>query len=56
MQDLIQRLLAADPARRLGNLEGGAQDVKEHPFFRGFDWATLLRRETPLLPLLISPA
>ena len=44
------RLLAPDPAARLGSSAGGAQDVKDHPFFQGLDWDALLRR-APLQPL-----
>ncbi|EIE24919.1 kinase-like protein [Coccomyxa subellipsoidea C-169] len=46
-KDLIRRLLAADPGTRLGSLSGGAQDIKDHPFFQGLDWDALLRRELP---------
>lgn len=46
-RDLIKRLLTKNPARRLGNLKGGAQDVKEHPWFKGLDWVKLARKEIP---------
>ena len=51
-RDLIKRLLTKNPARRLGNLKGGAQDVKEHPWFKDFDWVKLARRElkAPYVP------
>jgi hypothetical protein len=31
---LITGLLAKDPQQRLGGGQGGAQDIKEHPFFK----------------------
>lgn len=43
-QDLIRRLLVLDPATRLGSSASGADDIKQHPFFDGFDWATLWTR------------
>ena len=42
--DLIQRLLHPDPIKRLGNLQGGAQDIRRHPWFAGVDWNGLFRR------------
>jgi hypothetical protein len=36
--DLMQGLLEKNPSRRLGVLKGGAEDVKEHPWFKGIDW------------------
>jgi len=36
--DLIRRLLHSKATKRLGVLKGGARLVKEHPWFKGFDW------------------
>jgi serine/threonine protein kinase len=44
-KDLISKLLQADLSRRLGNLRNGSLDVRRHPFFKGFDWNALIRRE-----------
>ena len=44
-QDLIRQLLAVDATQRLGNLKGGAQDIKRHPVFTGIVWRDLLTRE-----------
>jgi serine/threonine protein kinase len=41
VKDLILSLLRKDPLKRLGTLKGGASDVKNHPWFRGFDWKAL---------------
>nr|AML79658.1 putative LOV domain-containing protein [Anemone hupehensis] len=44
-RQLIYRLLHRDPKNRLGSREG-ANEVKQHPFFRGVSWA-LVRCVTP---------
>jgi len=41
-KDLVRKLLAADRTQRLGNLKGGAEDVKTHPYFQSVDWQQLL--------------
>ncbi|XP_022261454.1 ribosomal protein S6 kinase alpha-4 isoform X1 [Canis lupus familiaris] len=46
-QDLLQRLLCKDPKKRLGAGPQGAQEVKNHPFFQGLDWAALAARKVP---------
>lgn len=46
-KDLIKRLLIPNPNERLGDLSGGAEDVKRHRFFRGVDWDQLLQRVAP---------
>lgn len=37
--DLISKLLADKPSKRLGVIAGGATLIKQHPWFKGFDWA-----------------
>jgi len=56
-KDLIKRLLMQDVSQRLGNLQGGAEDVKRHRFFRGVDWAKVAARELtpPIIPKISSP-
>lgn len=52
-EDLIKRLCARDPAKRLS-----AAAVESHPWFYGFDWQAL-RRQTlapPFKPLVRSPS
>ncbi len=39
-KDLMTRLLAKDPAKRLGNAYGAAE-IKSHPFFDDIQWALL---------------
>nr|AML78829.1 putative LOV domain-containing protein [Ajuga reptans] len=50
-KQLMYRLLHRDPKTRLGSREG-ANEVKQHPFFRGINWA-LVRCMSP--PTLDSP-
>ncbi|CDU24708.1 probable cAMP-dependent protein kinase catalytic subunit [Sporisorium scitamineum] len=56
-RDLISGLLNADRSRRLGNLRGGANDVKNHPWFHGVDWKVLQegRIPPPIVPYLGRP-
>lgn len=52
---LIRDLLIRDPLKRLGSYRG-ANDIKNHPFFRGIKWP-LIRNMTPPsleVPLLIT--
>lgn len=43
--DLLERLITADLTKRLGNLYGGAQDVKSHPWFAEVTWDRLARKD-----------
>uniref|UniRef100_A0A1D1Y0H1 non-specific serine/threonine protein kinase n=1 Tax=Anthurium amnicola TaxID=1678845 RepID=A0A1D1Y0H1_9ARAE len=50
LTDLVQRLLAKDPTRRLG-FHGGAEEVMAHPFFRCVRWDLLAQvARPPFLP------
>jgi serine/threonine protein kinase len=44
-QDLLERLITADLTKRLGNLYGGSQDVKTHPWFAEVTWDRLSRKD-----------
>ena len=46
-----------DPSRRLGCCGRGIQDIKEHPWFGGLDWALVLQKmyRPPVLPAMASP-
>eukprot|EP01018_Ginkgo_biloba_P030502 Gb_00478 [translate_table: standard] len=48
-KDLIRRLLAKDPRRRLGSTRGSA-DIKTHPFFKGINWALIRSTAPPEIP------
>ena len=43
-EGFICGLLANDRTQRLGNLKGGAMDVKRHIFFRSTDWDAVYHR------------
>jgi serine/threonine protein kinase/CRP-like cAMP-binding protein len=45
--DLIKKLLAPNPAFRIGNLMGGVSEIQQHPFFNDFSWQTLQARQVP---------
>jgi protein kinase A len=50
--DLIRKLLVRNPASRLGNLQNGPLDVRDHPWFAGTDWKRLVKKDvaTPWIP------
>ncbi|KAI0035766.1 cAMP dependent protein kinase [Vararia minispora EC-137] len=56
-RELIRGFLNPDRSKRLGNLTAGAEDVLQHPWFRGVDWAALERREirAPIVPHVAAP-
>ncbi|PIA52889.1 hypothetical protein AQUCO_01000630v1 [Aquilegia coerulea] len=47
-KQLIYRLLHRDPKNRLGSHEG-ANEIKQHPFFRGINWALVRCTNPPVL-------
>nr|AML77891.1 putative LOV domain-containing protein [Phyla dulcis] len=47
-KQLMYRLLHRDPKNRLGSREG-ANEVKQHPFFRGVNWALVRCMNPPML-------
>ncbi|KAJ8917957.1 hypothetical protein NQ315_002652 [Exocentrus adspersus] len=49
-KDLITVLLQHSPRDRLGT--GGAHEVKEHVYFHGLDWNSLLRQKAEFVPQL----
>ncbi|KAK2756729.1 camp-dependent protein kinase catalytic subunit [Arachnomyces sp. PD_36] len=44
-QDLLSRLITPDLTKRLGNLHGGAEDVKSHPWFSEVTWDRLAAKD-----------
>lgn len=54
--DLLQKLITKDLTRRLGNLQGGSNDVKTHPWFSEVIWEKLFSKdiETPYEPPIQS--
>lgn len=57
-RDLISGLCTVDTSKRLGNVAGGAQRVKDHEWFKDIDWQKIYNRETqgPIVPHLRGPA
>jgi len=55
--NLITRLLHHKSTKRLGVTKGGAQNIKEHPWFSGFDWTALIEKRlpAPIVPKIKSP-
>ena len=51
-EDLIRKLLTL-AEHRLGRY-GGAEEIKQHPFFRGVDWDTIRKVDAPFIPKLRS--
>ncbi|KAH8705724.1 kinase-like domain-containing protein [Talaromyces proteolyticus] len=50
--DLLSQLITPDLTKRLGNLHGGPEDVKSHPWFAEVTWDRLLRKDidAPYVP------
>lgn len=49
--DLLQRLVT-DAEGRLGR--NGAEEIKKHPWFAGFDWTNVRRMRAPFQPNVTS--
>lgn len=51
-KSLIKKLLVADITKRYGCLKDGAEDIKNHKWFGGFDFNELLERRmvAPIVP------
>ena len=50
-KDLIKRFITV-PENRLGR--NGIDEIKKHPFFKGFDWDNILKLKPPFVPKLSS--
>ena len=51
-KDLIKKFITG-PENRLGR--NGIDEIKKHPFFKGFDWDNILKLKPPFVPKLSSP-
>jgi serine/threonine protein kinase len=57
-RDIISGLCCIDTSKRLGNIQGGARTVKEHPWFGHINWDDLYYRRIPgpIIPHIRGPA
>lgn len=53
VKDLIENLLVVDPTKRLGF--NGAQEIKEHPYFKDVDWENVYEEEASFVPAVEHP-
>jgi len=53
-KDLVRKLLEADRTKRYGALRNGAEDIKRHKFFSGYNFSGLLQGTVkfPIIPLV----
>jgi 23S rRNA A2030 N6-methylase RlmJ len=51
-KSLVKHLLVADLAKRYGNLKRGVNDIKQHRWFKNFDWneSMALKITAPYIP------
>ncbi|WZN62896.1 cAMP-dependent protein kinase [Chloropicon roscoffensis] len=51
-KDLVKKLLQSDRTKRLGCLKNGAEDIKKHKWFKGYDWVSLNQQaqQPPIVP------
>jgi serine/threonine protein kinase len=56
-KDLIKRLLTHDRTKRFGCLKDGPEDIKNHKWFKGFNWVDCYHRKIkpPYLPSVSTP-
>lgn len=52
-KDLIEKLLVVEPSKRLGS--NGAQEIKDHPYFKGVDWDRVYEEEASFVPAIEHP-
>ncbi|RYP23773.1 hypothetical protein DL767_008728 [Monosporascus sp. MG133] len=59
-KDLINKLLCIDPQQRLGSnrddkFASGGEEIRNHPWFAGINWDTLLQDEAQFVPQPENP-
>jgi cGMP-dependent protein kinase len=55
-EDIVKAILKSDPTERLPMRQGGVKNLKNHHWFKGFDWRALVSRALapPYLPAVKS--
>jgi hypothetical protein len=55
-KDLVKKLLTADRTKRIGNLKSGAEDIKQHKWFKGINFQEVwdLKMEVRHTPVSLS--
>lgn len=55
VKDLIRKLLIQDRSKRLGSMKNGADDVKNHKWFRNTEWEEIYNRRltAPIVPKIL---
>ncbi|KAK3938049.1 Serine/threonine-protein kinase cek1 [Diplogelasinospora grovesii] len=59
-KDLMNKLLCSDPQQRLGSnreekFKCGGEEIRNHPWFQGLNWETLLQDEAQFVPQPENP-
>ncbi|KAK5655409.1 hypothetical protein OQA88_5680 [Cercophora sp. LCS_1] len=59
-KDLINKLLCSDPHQRLGSnreekFQSGGEEIRNHPWFEGVNWETLLQDDAQFVPQPENP-
>lgn len=56
-QDLLEKIIVADPKERLGCLARADLDIRDHAWFADYDFGALYRKELtpPWIPTITSP-
>lgn len=47
-RDIVSKFLQCDPSQRLGNLAGGMDEARKHPYFAEIDWQALAHKQMPV--------
>ena len=47
-KSLVKHLLVADLTKRYGNLKNGVNDIKNHRWFAGLDWQSIIRKNVDM--------
>lgn len=51
LRDLIKNLLQSDPTKRLGNLDGSVEDIKNHKWFKAIIWDDFVKMKIKVIKI-----